>query len=352
MKIKVILADEDKEYIKHFTRTIQIYYNDAIDLVAFSNEDSLKAYIKENKSYDLVLMTQDFMYITFKPNSTVLLTETNGIKEENGVRAIGKYQRINKIYDEIVDIFSEIRATMKMNAENSADTHFIGFTSTAGGTGKTTISIAYSRKLVEKGYQVLYLSLDCFSTINNMFNGKGEYSFSNVIFVLKSKKGNIQIKLESALRQVYGAIHYLTVPESPYEIPGVKKDEWQEFFEAVKNMKKYHYVVIDMPDIMNGLSKDILDMLDKVVIVSDSTDVVAQKNQALYDYHKKSNSRGLTDYVMVQNKSSGGKRDIGIPVVAELPFISGCKGMGVVDAILADNRSEALINIHNPGGDR
>ena len=106
---------------------------------------------------------------------------------------------------------------------------------------------------------------------------------------------------------------------------------------------------------MNNLTKDLLDFLDRVVITSDDTDSVVQKNQAMYDYLKQSKNSGdidFTKFVVVQNKSSEKRREMGIPVVAEIPFIPNATGMAVVDGILADKASDELVNIFNQGGEK
>lgn len=166
MKIRIVLADTDEKYIDHFIRAFKIYYFNEVDIVTFSDSTALKKYIS-SRAYDILLSVASLLPKEAEEKSMILTSEM-GIKEMNGRPAICKYQKVENLYKGILDTIAEQKSGITYSYETSKESPVIAFTSAAGGVGKTTAALVYTRQLVKKGFQVMYLSLESFS--NRLFS--------------------------------------------------------------------------------------------------------------------------------------------------------------------------------------
>ena len=104
----------------------------------------------------------------------------------------------------------------------------------------------------------MYLSLESFSNIDYFLNAEGSSNFSNVLFAVKCGKGNLQMKIESSLKQTYGGVYFFSKPMNPNEIDELDQNEWNEFLDAFSNVDKV--VVTDVyaasEDVIEGVNSE------------------------------------------------------------------------------------------------
>lgn len=354
MKIKVVLAEKDECYIRHFDKAMKMFYSKDVEVIAFSKEDSLKRYMEQN-TFDILLKSEMFPEVEARRAIKAVLTDAKGIKEIEGATAICKYQRIDQIYKELVNIFAEERTGVIYEEKEATDTPIIAFSSATGGVGKTTSAILYARKMAMAGYQVLYLPLEELSTLDLYFNESGDATLSNLLFSIKCGKGNLQLKLDNALRQVYGGLYYLAPAKSTGEVQEMKKDEWNELFQSAKGLGKFHCIIVDLPNMMNDMTQDIIELADRIALVMESRDVVAAKTQLMLDWAyrlgEEKEQKLKKSMVAIQNKTVSGKREFGVPIVALLPYVPNLSEKEVVDSLTTDMRANDILKVYTPGGD-
>ncbi len=356
MKIRVVLADTDECYIQHFTRAMKMFYFNEVEVVAFSVAESLQNYIKEN-IYDILLASVHFPEVTGSTGVRVGLVESKGIKEVDGVPALCKYQRIDNIHKELLNIMAEEKKGVTYSSENEMETPILGFTAAAGGVGKTTVAMTYARAMAAAGYQVLYLSLENFTTLDSYFKAEGDATFSNVIFSVKCGKGNLQLKIQSAMRMIYGGIYYLAPPSNPEEVYELGEKEWTELCKAIKSMGKFHCVVLDLPDMMSQITKVAQTFVDKLVVVTDGKDMSTVKTKTMVEWCRQLEKSKKMDIcskmVAVQNKSLGVRREMGIPLVAMLSQVTSSNvETTIVDTLVNSQEGKDLLQIYVPGGEQ
>ena len=325
--------------------------------MAFSKTELLGEYINRI-SYDILLLSDRFGEVEDARGIFVYLTDKSDVQKLNGIKAICKYQSIDKIYNELAELYAQERNEYTFTGGNDdIACPVIGFTSAAGGTGKTSLSVAYARKLAEQGYQVLYISLESYASLDNFFDEKGDASLSNVLFSLKCKKGNLVAKINNSVRQIYGGIYYIASADNPMEVVEVKKDEWKEFFEAATGTGKYNCVVVDLPDAITDVAHSVMNCIDKIIVVTDGRDISTFKTLRMVDSFGIEDQRNETSLVKkmyaVQNKTVGDVKDVNIPVICSIPMITGlAQEKTIVDAIVSNQDSMGLMRIYVPGGDR
>ena len=254
----------------------------------------------------------------------------------------------------ILDTIAEQKSGITYSYETSKESPVIAFTSAAGGVGKTTAALVYTRQLVKKGFQVMYLSLESFSNIDYFLNAEGSSNFSNVLFAVKCGKGNLQMKIESSLKQTYGGVYFFSKPMNPNEIDELDQNEWNEFLDAVRAMGKFHCIVIDLPCANEDTAKKIMPLSDRVLFITDGSDTTTEKTQTLMTciskYDEVNGSDLSTKVSVIQNKCEGPRREIGLPILAELPYVKETRMEKLIMDTLVIAENASLLSIYQPGG--
>ena len=87
--------------------------------------------------------------------------------------AICKFQKISRIYQQILNLYSEVAADIvtASSGENNR-TKIISVLSPAGGVGCSTIAAACAKALCQNGRRVLYLNLEKYGSTKILFQGE------------------------------------------------------------------------------------------------------------------------------------------------------------------------------------
>ena len=111
MVIRVALACKDEEYLNRLLLGLDKYRK--IDLTIYSDEESLSRELKE-KRFDILLFTTDMFsremdYLNTKADLKILLDDEEKIISNTfpDAKRVKKYQRISKIYKNLLDYYSE-----------------------------------------------------------------------------------------------------------------------------------------------------------------------------------------------------------------------------------------------------
>ena len=76
------------------------------------------------------------------------------------------------------------------------------FTGIEGGTGASSAAAACALYFAQNGKRVLYLNIEKFGSADMFFYGEGQYTMSDIVYNIKSKKSNLSLKLESSVKLI------------------------------------------------------------------------------------------------------------------------------------------------------
>lgn len=289
MKIKLALLDSDKNFVQRFYHTINKAYN-KLEIHVFTKESSLLNFLNDNKT-DILLINESINLNTqqFAKLIVIKLLENNILQDDLSTKNISyyyifKYQRINLIYKEILQIYSN---TYKSFDENSNylsglptsalqgfnklnNTIIISFMSQGLGSGTSTIASSLALKLAESGKKTLLLDLQSFATINSIFNAEGKFSMSEIIYAIKSNKENMSIRLETALKMDNSGVFFYDSCQNPFETNELKADELIKLLHFLREFGAYEYIIIDINYSLNELCFSLLKYSDKVYFVTEA----------------------------------------------------------------------------------
>lgn len=274
LRIKLAILENDKEYIERLTKVFENKYSNKLQIYAFTNKDSAIKNIND-KDIDIFIASEkyDIDKETIPSNcGFAYLVESNDIDVLKEEKTIGKYQMADQIYKQVLGIFSEVNSRIVgMNVNSDSKLKIITVLSAAGGVGASTIasSIAVRKALSNK--RVIYVSLEKFTSTDLYFNGDGIMTFSDVIYALKGKNTNIQLKLESVVRRDITGVNYYSGCKNALDMEELNCDDLQRFIENIQMMDKYDYMVIDMGLSFSKECQMVMTYSNSINIISDGT---------------------------------------------------------------------------------
>lgn len=290
MKIKLALLDFDKSYVQRFYDAINKSYTNKLEIHAFTNENSLLDFLKDNK-IDILLINENINLSIEHGNKFIVLklvekhaVDNEFYSNENSSYLVYKYQRISLIYKEILNAYSKIYKIFNEKNHHFNDLHsntiqefntlnnttIISFMSQGLGSGTSAIASSLALRLAEKNKKTLFLDIQSFATINSIFSADGKFSMSEIIYAVKSKKENIAIKLEASLKMDSSGVFFYDPCENPFELNELKSDELIKLLHFFSEFGAYEYIIIDTNYLMNELSLSLLKHSDKIFFVTEA----------------------------------------------------------------------------------
>lgn len=280
MKIRVAMLDNDKIYLERIVSVFTAKFSDKIEVHSFTDENLAYENLASNK-FDVFIANSTYEVNMSKvPNRCgfAYFVESFEIESFKDARTICKFQKAELIYKEILGVYSEKAAAYtNIRFFGDSDSKIYTFTSPAGGTGSSTAAAAFAKNLASKGYKVLYLNLEMIASTDNFFKGEGQFTFSDVIFSLKSRKANMGLKLESYVMEDTSGVNFYAAPKITLDMLSVTDENVNDLISNIKLLCSYQYIVIDMGFSLDQRALDIYAESSKIVFVLDGTDVANKK---------------------------------------------------------------------------
>lgn len=245
-KIKLIIADTDERYLNRLSDYIAFHYADQFEISVFSEPALLSGFLATN-SVHCLLATGEFLEAlkdTELKTAFLLLYEGGDFPEKCDVNYVLKYQNVENILREIKTVSADKIGFVPSNASSGGMKLYLA-ESVAGGTGTTTVAVAFSRFLVHKGKRVLYLNLEPFGSVGNIFRQNGEHDFSDVLYLLKSQKGNLELKIDGIIQKDAAGVDYIAPCRMAMDLQSLKAADMELLLDVLEQSGRYEYVIID-----------------------------------------------------------------------------------------------------------
>ena len=307
MRIKLALLDQDNIYLERIVNLLSNKYPGEFQLYTYSEEQLAKKELEKIK-VDVILVNE-----IFNVDKTDIkqqcefgyLVESNGIENIRGEKAICKYQNIEKIYSDIKDIFSDNDIALEKKESNGVKTKIFWFTSFSGGTGTTSIAVAMAKKIAEQ-HRVCYLDFEYNGNPEIFFDGEGNSTLSDVVFALKSNRNNTNLKIENSLKKSSSGVYYFGKPNLILDFLEMNDEEKKELIDILCQYCQVEYIIIDLKFDFSKLNQIIWSIADRVVTVSDGSEIANDKFMRSYEaiYAMDSDEYDLGKLGVIYNKFS------------------------------------------------
>ena len=143
------------------------------------------------------------------------------------------------------------------------------------------IAVATSKCLARKGEKGIYVNLEKNGDPDIFFNGEGQFTLGDVIYALKSKKQNLTIKIESSLKKSVEGVEYLAAPKIALDFLELQISEIKTLLNEISTSFDYDYIIVDCRSEYDELSKMVWNMADKVIVVSDGSEISNSKTERM-----------------------------------------------------------------------
>lgn len=282
MKIKIALVDDDRSYLERIVNVFNSRYME--NLLIYSYTDLQLAYEQlEIKKIDVLIVSERFEIEVEKvPQNCGIayFVDSHDINIWKEQAAICKFQKIDLIYKEILNVYSEKAANFSAIRANSDDCRIYAFTSPCGGVGTSTVAAAFSVACAKRGRKVLYLNMEVFGSADVFFRAEGQLDMSDIIYALKSKKSNVALKIESALKQdATSGVNYFSASKIALDMMELNEEEKMTLLGILQSSGKFDLIVVDIAMGLDRSTIELLKKMDKIILVSDGT---AASNTKVY----------------------------------------------------------------------
>ena len=302
MKIKLLIATDDSDYGEHLSNFLSERHSSAFDVSLCSNIEHFQNITVSNK-FDSALIEPIFAAQVDLCNIHLPLIlwshdEKDADVSDNLVK-VHKYQRISAITEDILESYAKISngklPPIGINAKVTA------CWSPKGGAGTSSVALAYCAEKARTGKDVLYLSLESFSSVPVFFSDSGK-SISAIFDVLEKKEGDISILINGLRRKDdKSSISYFCSPKNYDDVNILSIDDTQALISACSAVTDE--LVIDMSCMCNKRVWQVFQQADNVFLVTDNCMSAMRKlNQFVAQHNIFQQIKPKT--ILVANKNS------------------------------------------------
>ena len=269
MKIKLLIATDDSDYGEHLSNFLSERQSTAFDVNFCSSIEHFQNIIVSNK-FDAALMEPIFAAQTDLSNISLPLILWSHDEKDTDVpdnfTKVHKYQRISSLTEDVLESYA--KASNGSFAPFGTHAKVTACWSPKGGAGTSSVALAYCAEKARTGKDVLYLSLESFSSIPVFFADSGK-SISTIFDVLEKKEGDISILINGLRRKDdKSSISYFCSPKNYDDVNILSIDDIQTLISACCAVTDE--LVIDMSCICNKRVWQVFQQADNVFLVTDN----------------------------------------------------------------------------------
>lgn len=270
-KPRIIIADEDINYIISLQLKFAKDFFEKVELEIITDKEYFDELFSKPQKADILIVSDD-MYISSLQKHNIsnifLMMEEyeEGGTEELNICKLFKYTSIKEIFSTIVG-----KSADNLNIEGNAreETQIIVVTSANGGAGKTTIAMGISACLAKAYKRVLYINAGRLQCFQYMLENKAVLTLSDVYASL----ANPSKKLYGDIKHIIRKEIFSYIPEFKASLMsvGIKYSVYRHIALLAKESGDYDFIVIDAESTFDTEKTSLLDIADKVIIVTEQS---------------------------------------------------------------------------------
>jgi MinD-like ATPase involved in chromosome partitioning or flagellar assembly len=351
MKIIVSILERDTNYLQKITAGLNKRYSNQIEVHAFSELEPALADIKASR-IKLLIMSPDFIdRVGVLPEycTPVCFTESNDVETIHDIKAIGKFQKIDAIYKQILYFYAENNSDVTLKSGGKGRNTCIAFMSPAGGVGSSTMAAAAALYLTRQKKKTIYLNLGIFGVTDAFFSGEGQFDFSDVIYELKKGSNNLHLKLESIVRQDPEGVNFIRQSGKCVDMMELSDENIITLLEVLRHDTDYEYIILDMDFSLNPHAYEIYRYIDRIILVGDGSEVSneklvrAREAYRILDQSSSTQLEGKIDVIYNRFGSKTGNVLNDVNALGGAPVIQAAKAAQIVQQIAGMDMFRCLL---------
>lgn len=358
MLVKLIVLDGDATYLSRLQDHLATHYSDKVELLAFTEQPAAISALTDGGA-DVFLASDRFeIDLSLIPRRCGFgyLVGSGDIEAVHGAPALSKYSRVDQLYRQILDLFDGVSDSVKYRSPTlEKQTRVVTFSSPAGGTGTTSVAVAFARTIAMQSQpgRVLYLSLDPVADTSLTFGlpASEHGTFSDVIYAVKRKRGNLQLQLDAHInKDSYGTLFFATA-EQATDVLEFSDDDLVFLIDHLLSSGAYDVIVVDTPFHLTDSTMDLYERSSRIVLISDgkvAANAKVSRGARMLEQLDDQNPRGLFGRTgILYNRFSSTKSqrvtDIRLPEFGGVNRYEGATEPQVIDSIYAGGHLHGLV---------
>ena len=331
MKIKLAVLEKDTSYLGRITSVFAAKYADKLEIYSFTELSEALSHLGSERID--VFIANDYFDIDLsllpKRCGFAYFVDSSEMGSVKGQLAIGKFQKAELIYKQVLSIFSEKSDSIMSRSSRDSNTKLIFFTSVSGGTGTSSMAAACALHFAERDKKTLYLNFEMFGSSDAFFEAGGSFNMSDIIFALKSRKSNLALKLESCVKHDPRGVYFYSAPKLALDMMELTTEEIEGLLEELKATGDYDFIVVDGEFYVDSDWLKIYRSAYSMVWVSDGSRIAEGKISAALSalsVKEQNTDSPISDRIVhICNNSAGGTQDSSVKYIGYAPHYDRAK---------------------------
>lgn len=353
MKIRLAILDKDISYLNRIVSAFNMKYSDKLEIYSFTDVKVAVSNL-DNIKVDVLLATDSFEIDREKLPAKcgfAYLVEQPDIESVREQPAICKFQKADLIYKQILSLYSENAANISGIKLDDETSKMILFTSPGGGTGSSTMASALAMTCAGRGKKVIYVNLEKFGLSDVFFSAEGQFDMSDIIYALKSGKTNLQLKLESTVKQDKSGVYFISGSKVALDMQELNTEDILRLISELKLSGDYDYIIADMDFELSKGNIDIYKRMHSIVLVGDGSEISNIKISRAYAAlaaMEQSMDLSITErmgviYNKFSNKTGKVLEDIGLKSLSGAPRFEHATAKQIAEQLSSMNMFEKIL---------
>lgn len=270
-KPRVIIADEDANYIIPLQfKFVNDFFN-KIELEIISDREYFEDFFSRPQNAEILIVSDELYDSSLQrhniSNIFVMMEQVDdGGTGDLNVNRLFKYTSIKEIFNEIV---GKSASALSLADIEKKETQIVLVTSAAGGVGKTTIAMGVAASLSRNYKRVLYVHASRLQVYQHMLDNYSAITTSDVYTKLATATQDIYADIKHVIRKE--AFSYLPPFKASLMSLGLNYSVYEKIIVSAKKSGDYDFIVVDTDTTFDEDKAVLLDLADKVLIVTKQT---------------------------------------------------------------------------------
>ncbi len=271
-KPRIIIADTDINYIIPLQLKFVEEFFEKVDLEIITDKTYFSEFFTNPQRADILIVSEELYDSSMQLHNIsniFLMTEKN--EEEHTaslkINKIFKYTSVKEIFNEIIGKCINV---LNIDVNVRKEPQIIMVYSASGGVGKTTVAMGISGFLTKNYKKVLYINASHMHSFQRLLDNKTPISSSIVYANLADASTNVYDGIKHVIRKEQ--FSYLPPFKAALMSLGLKYSLYERLISSAKKSMDYDYIVVDTDSTFNEEKARLLQLADKVVIVTEQNE--------------------------------------------------------------------------------
>jgi len=329
--IRVLLASTDNDYITRLSdamNRIPPTTGDVLEIALFTDVEKLKEKKEEGKFRFHVALVDENMASLVVGWAPVLMffTENDALdnlphSEIPTATVVYRYQRVSDMVNKLL-----LAQAKKHGYEGRGSGATCAFFSPTGGSGTSTVAVAFAIAAAASGIRPLYVSFEEFNSTGAFFDdSQGLNQGLYEVFVVIAEGGGVSTTVDIVKSDDTSGVSFLKKFGMWTEVSQITPDEIETFISGARSANTVDLVVLDLGSGISSFSDRVFECVDEVFLMTDANfpsssqlklDILLNEKSFFSNYIGKTN--------LVFNKSANKTSDTyGCKSVINIPNYKG-----------------------------